>query len=136
MQVNREVIQDLLPVYLAGEASEATKALVEEYMRGDPEFAALVRAEGQVKLAALAGGPSPETELVALKSARRLIRWRSWTLAAAIFFTLLPFSFVYSQNSIRWSMWSTMPEMSMFLLAGASIFWLVLWRLDKRLRGL
>ena len=39
MNVTREVILDLLPVYLAGEASPATRALVEEYMEQDQELA-------------------------------------------------------------------------------------------------
>jgi hypothetical protein len=43
MNVTREVILDLLPVYLAGEASPATRALIEEYMEQDPELAQRLR---------------------------------------------------------------------------------------------
>ena len=39
MNVTREIILDLLPVYLSGEASPATRSLVEEYMKRDPELA-------------------------------------------------------------------------------------------------
>ncbi|MBN1311731.1 MAG: hypothetical protein JXB30_09945 [Anaerolineae bacterium] len=37
-EITRDVIQDLLPLYLAGEASEDTAALVLEYLKIDPEL--------------------------------------------------------------------------------------------------
>ena len=43
MNVTREVILDLLPVYLSGEASPATRTLVEEYLRQDAELAQRIR---------------------------------------------------------------------------------------------
>lgn len=43
MKITRDVIQDLLPLYLANEVSADTRALVEAYLEGDPEFA------GQIK---------------------------------------------------------------------------------------
>ena len=43
MNVTKEVIIDLLPVYLAGEASLATRVLVEEFLAQDPELAQEVR---------------------------------------------------------------------------------------------
>jgi hypothetical protein len=39
MNITRNVILDLLPLYLAKEVSEDTKALVEEYLESDPELA-------------------------------------------------------------------------------------------------
>jgi hypothetical protein len=39
MQVPRDVVVDLLPAYLSGEASPATRALVEAHLAGDPELA-------------------------------------------------------------------------------------------------
>lgn len=38
MEVTRNVILDLLPLYLAGEVSQDTAALVEEYLKNDPEL--------------------------------------------------------------------------------------------------
>ena len=38
MKVTREVIYDLLPAYFAGDASDDTRTLVEEYFASDPEF--------------------------------------------------------------------------------------------------
>lgn len=39
MQVSRDVVVDLLPAYLSGEASSATRTLVEAHLAGDPELA-------------------------------------------------------------------------------------------------
>ena len=45
MNITREIILDLLPVYLSGEASPATRSLVEEYMKQDPELARRIRLQ-------------------------------------------------------------------------------------------
>ena len=39
MEVTRAVIEDLLPLYLAGEASEDTVALVKSYLETDSQLA-------------------------------------------------------------------------------------------------
>ena len=39
MEISRNVILDLLPLYIADEASPETRALVEEYLDTDPELA-------------------------------------------------------------------------------------------------
>ena len=38
MNVTRQVVADLLPIYISGEASGDTRALVEDFFRQDPEF--------------------------------------------------------------------------------------------------
>jgi hypothetical protein len=43
MNVTRNVITDLLPVYFSGEASDDTKLLVEDYFREDPDFERIAR---------------------------------------------------------------------------------------------
>ena len=40
MEVTKDVILDLLPLYSADEASADTRALVEEYLAAHPELAA------------------------------------------------------------------------------------------------
>ena len=44
MNVTRQVVTDLLPIYLSGEASGDTKALVEDYFRQDPDFERIARS--------------------------------------------------------------------------------------------
>jgi hypothetical protein len=43
MKVTRDVIYDLLPGYFAGEATPDTRALVDEFLRDDPEFAHMMQ---------------------------------------------------------------------------------------------
>jgi len=45
MNITREVIIDLLPVYSSGEASADTMSLVEAYLRTDPELSELIGDE-------------------------------------------------------------------------------------------
>lgn len=45
MTITKDVVLDLLPVYLAGDASTDTRALVEEYLHHDPDLAQGVREQ-------------------------------------------------------------------------------------------
>ncbi|MGD0841431.1 MAG: hypothetical protein ABSA32_09765 [Candidatus Acidiferrales bacterium] len=93
MNVTREVILDLLPVYLAGEASPATRALVEEYMKQDPELAQKIRLQWSENFAKVA--PSalpPELELRSLSRTRKLLAWQRWLFALGITFTAISFT--------------------------------------------
>jgi hypothetical protein len=93
MNVTREVILDLLPLYLADEASPATRALIEEYLKGDPELALRVREERtDMRSGAAAAGPPPELELRALRRTRRLLGAQRWLFAVGISCVLLAFS--------------------------------------------
>ena len=94
MEITRDVILDLLPLYQAGEASADTCALVEEYLQSDPELAKMAR---QASTADLSEVPSPltqEDEMEALKKANQTVLTRTLVLAAilAIVFlcTVLP----------------------------------------------
>jgi anti-sigma factor RsiW len=43
MKVTRDVIYDLLPGYFSGEISPDTRALVDEFLRQDPEFSKMMK---------------------------------------------------------------------------------------------
>jgi hypothetical protein len=97
MNVTREVILDLLPVYLSGEASPATRALVEEYMKQDPELAQRIRLQWSENFAKVV--PSalpPDLELRSLRRTRRLLGWQRWLFGFGIFFTALSLSNEFS----------------------------------------
>ena len=57
MNVTREVVTDLLPIYFSDEASADTKVLVEDYFRQDPDFERIARA--QHRRSRLCGRPRP-----------------------------------------------------------------------------
>ncbi len=120
MNVTREVITDLLPVYFSGEASNDTRSLVEDFFRRDPEFAALARADwspasGFEQL-------KQEGPMEALNRTKRYLRDRSMFLAVATFFTLLPFSILYHGGKVYWA-WREMPQAS----GAAALIGLACW---------
>jgi predicted anti-sigma-YlaC factor YlaD len=97
MNVTREVILDLLPVYLSGEASPATRALVEEYMKQDAELAQRIRLLGADNFAKVVPPIlPPELELRSLRRTRRLLGWQRWLLGLAIFFSAMSLSNEFS----------------------------------------
>lgn len=87
MEVTRDVIIDLLPLYLAGEASPATRALVDDYLKRDPELAARAR-ERSTALPSVAA-PGPELELQSLHRTRSVLRSLRWLFALAVSTTAL-----------------------------------------------
>jgi hypothetical protein len=134
MTITRDVIRDLLPVYLSGEATPATVALIEEFLRNEPEMAASVREAKRLNLPPLlhvAAGAAVERE--ALLRTRRHLRGRGALMGLAIFFTLLPMSFVYTEG-IRWIMWRDAPNFAAASLALGILFWTMWFLLRLKLR--
>jgi anti-sigma factor RsiW len=88
MNIPREVILDLLPVYLSGEASPATRTIVEEHMKQDAELAERVRLLLADHLAQAAPPVlPPELELRSLRRTQRLLGWQRWLFGLGIFFS-------------------------------------------------
>ncbi len=84
MEPTRDVIKDLLPLYLAREASADSRALVEDYLARDAELAELAR-QWQTQLPGPPPAPArPDAQAVAFQEARRQIANRVITLAAVI----------------------------------------------------
>ena len=50
MEITKNVILDLLPLYLANEVSEDTRTLVENYLETDKELAALAKQSAAMEL--------------------------------------------------------------------------------------
>jgi anti-sigma factor RsiW len=97
MNVTREVILDLLPVYLSGEASPATRTLVEEHIKQDAELAQRLRlllADDFSK--SLPPVLPPEVELRSLRRTRRLLGWQRWVFGLGITFSALSLSSEFS----------------------------------------
>ena len=120
--VTRDLVMDLLPAYLSGDCSEATKVLVESYMKEDTGFAQMVKSEAKIVLPTLAPTKSNELELKALRATKRKIRRRSWHLAFAIFFSLLAVSYQYGPDGIKW-MWEASPLAAIALSLVGIMFW-------------
>jgi anti-sigma factor RsiW len=133
--VQREVIIDLLPVYVSGEASAATRALVEESVKSDPELATLLERERALLGSLPSLSLSPDHEKRALDKTKAHVRWRSLTLAAALFFTVLPLTFTWeSGRGVTWVMWQALPRGCVGFLTVAAILWAVQFSMRLRLR--
>jgi anti-sigma factor RsiW len=140
MNVSRNVIQDLIPVYLADEASPDTRALVEEFLASDAELAAEVaQARSSSATKTLSGGNvmalPKDHEMQTLLHTRRELAHRSWSLGLAIAFTLVPFSFVFANGNIRWMLLREIPSVAMASWAAAVGFWVGFAIHNRRLRG-
>ena len=75
-RVTRNVVADLWPVYESGEASADTRALVEEFLAADPEFARTLRSDVPGLQPAMSIPPDAET--IALQRTRELVRGNAW----------------------------------------------------------
>ena len=89
-KIPRHVIIDLLPLYLSDEVSEETRVLIEEYLKKDPQLAAL--AEKAKQATSLQEIPAPlnkETEMKSIKKGKNLMIQHNVFLGLAILFTLV-----------------------------------------------
>jgi len=140
MTVSRDVILDLLPVYLAGEGSPATRELVEAFLKEDPELAQRVRLQWAENFRRIA--PStlpPELELKALSRTRALLGWQKWCFALAITFTALSLSSQLSFEHGRLTDFHLLlfvyPGPFGICLGLAIAFWAVYITIRRRLRS-
>ncbi|MBN1264618.1 MAG: hypothetical protein JXA25_03945 [Anaerolineales bacterium] len=70
MNVTKDVILDLLPLYLTDEVSADTHALIEEYLVTDPELAGLVKKQ-KAALSLPGSIPAPLSEEAQLKAYKK-----------------------------------------------------------------
>jgi len=85
MKVTREVVLDLLPLYLSGEASDDSRALVVEYLAQDPELAQRLRSESSEMFNPAVAPPlPPDLEVRSLRRARTLINLQKWLFGPSI----------------------------------------------------
>src|SRR5258708_22942308 len=92
MNVTREVINDLWPLYAAGEASADTRALVEVFLRQDPDFAGLLQRRGEEDLLRHdVPRLAPDREAQAFPKTKPLLHGWDSRLFMALLFSRFPF---------------------------------------------
>jgi hypothetical protein len=90
MEITRNVVLDLLPLYLADEVSADTRVLVEKYLNTDPELADLAEQSKSINLTADIPIPlTMEDKMEAYKEAKRLMFWRTVIIAVLVSFSIL-----------------------------------------------
>jgi hypothetical protein len=137
MTISHKVILDLLPLYLADEASEETRQLLEQYLRENPEFAASVRDRAEKVTALLASVPASVPaahEKATFDRVRRFNRVRTCLLAFGIFLTLTPFAFGFGDGGVRWMMLRDNPTQAVLFGIAALACWTVYSIMGRRLR--
>lgn len=125
--VTRDVILDLLPLYLAGEASDDTRALVEQYLADDPQLAQLAQRAQETKLPNDIPIPLTEDdEMKAFKKAKRLMLQHNLFLFLAVLFTFL---FAMGLTFIA----DERPQGPVAFFFVAGLFWLLFYRVNRQL---
>jgi hypothetical protein len=126
MNVHENVILDLLPAVRSGQASTESRQLVEQYLEANPQIA---------RFAALMPTPDPALELRALQRTRQELGRASWLKGLAIFFTLLPLSFVKHGDGVRF-MFAEYPAMMSVMVVVAAALWISIYFYGKRSQAL
>ena len=111
MKVTRNVVNDLLPLYQAGEASEDSRALVEGFLRENPDFQKEFSQRAAASDSLLTGplpAPDPNLERITLERTRRFNRNSRFFLGLAIALWIVPFFPFYDGNGL-WFMWARNP---------------------------
>ena len=135
MEITRDVIKDLLTLELAGEASDDTKRLIEEYLRTDPVLAAdAARAKAPRLDLPLTPAPSRTAEKQALDETRRLLKNRTSTLVIACLFTVLPFSFAFEGSRVSFIILRDAPIIALAWWATAAVMWGMHFWIRRRVR--
>ena len=137
MNITRDIITDLLPLYLAGEASPDTRALLEDCLREHPDFARTIREAGErgaALLQTVSAAPGADHEKATLERVRRFNRRRTNTLALAIAFGLMMFAFNFEGNRVTWFMLRDSPWKALFFLISSCGCSLAYVRMGRRLR--
>jgi hypothetical protein len=116
--ITRDVVTDLWPIYESGEASADTRAVVEEFLAGDPQFAATLRSrpvlEGPVNL-------TPDLEVTALKRTRDLVKGNAWLRGLRL--VALALTALAIAHLLRNGEWNEAIRMFVIELGGAAVAW-------------
>ncbi len=136
MTISRNIILDLLPMYLAGEVSEESRQLVEAYLEEHPEMKQLAQQDLEVKdMLPVALEPARGIEKRTFQRVRSTLRYRGLLLGMAIAYTIAPFSFVFHDSSVQWMLFRNNPGAAAVFIVTAVLLWAAYLVLYFRSRG-
>jgi len=123
MTVTREVVRDLWPVYAAGEASDDTRRLVDEFLAQDSDLARALRADAEPvreteRIVAETMDLPPNHEARTLDRVKARLRRRSPFRIVALGFTGLAVARLIEQTSF-----TTSPVEVIGLAIAAIVMW-------------
>ena len=88
-EITRDVVSDLWPLYRSGEASGDSKALVDEFLAADSDFASTLHKSGELGSAMPPFRLSPEAERRLLDDARSRARNKLMVIGVGIGLTAI-----------------------------------------------
>jgi len=135
MNITKDIINDLLPLYVANECSADSRSLVGEYLRQHPQEAAELHRIMSTTVQGMAPLAASLDEMESLRRARRLVRGRSWLLGFAIFFSLAPFSVFHIAGQTHW-LFLESPKAALGYGAIGVVFWIAFLVIRHRSRTL
>lgn len=128
---HEDVVIDLLPLYFTGDASDASRTLVDAYFAAHPDFARTMRA-AHLSRPVLPATVGAQGDKIALKRIRTRLRWRYGLMSVAIFCSLVPLSFIYDKGEFRFLMVRDATATAMVYIAVAAILWVAVYILGRR----
>jgi hypothetical protein len=124
MNVTKEIIDDLIPLYVANECCADTRALVEDYLQRNPQRAEELRRVMATSVPQAVSSANSLDEVRSFREARRRLRRRSWLMAFAIFFSLAPFSF-FSTGERTWCLLRDAPASAAVYASLGVVCWTI-----------
>lgn len=130
MNVTRNVIKDLLPLYQEGEASQDSRLLVEQFLESDDELRGQLAASSTIEWRRTKIRPEIDDALATLEKTKSALARQKRLQVFAILFTLAPLSFAFQDGRLKYLLLRDAP-LSLIPLWGAAI---VLWAFYRRSR--
>lgn len=127
MTVTRQVIEDLLPLYEANEASPDTRRLVEDYLALHPDM----HTGASFTLPKL--DPPDALERRALEHTQKWLALRNWILGLAIGFNLMPLASRFRGRTIDFLLYRDLPWLAVAAFVVAALFWFAFAWTSRRL---
>lgn len=136
MKIDREVVIDLLPVYFSGEASQATRDLVEECFREDPDLERIARnANRNVDtVGVLTQLPDQEKEKETLVRLRNLVRYRNQMLGFSLAYSLIPIGLIIAAAFFAKDLAHNLTVLALWFSAYAAGCWIAFFALSQHTR--
>ncbi len=135
MTVTRDVVLDLLPLYFAGEVSADTRALVDEFLRTDPDFARMSQRFDTL-LKEPDRHPAPgAAERHTFERTRMLVKYRNQTIGLAVAFSLAPFAFTFGSGGVEWILMRDKPVIAIAWAFTGAACWVAAYIIGRRARG-
>lgn len=131
MSLSPDVMNDLMVLYISGEASPGTRKLVEEYAALHADYAALLRAAGQT----LPVPPAQSNkEMETLKMIRKFILLRSLFIGGGILFTMMPLTTVWRNGEVTFLLYRDVPGLGLAFWSIAAASWVACYVMHRAIR--